>query len=317
MTILIDSHAHLDMQQFDDDRDEVINRALDSGVKLIINVGATLDGSRRSAKLASNYGPIYASVGVHPHDADTMTAETISELKELVKNEKVIAIGETGLDYYREHSGKESQKKAFLEHLKIAGENGLPIIIHSRDAKEDTLFILKNATPPLRGVLHCFSGDLEMARAAMELGLYISFAGPITYPNAENLREVMREIPIERLLVETDCPYLAPQKKRGKRNEPALVRHMADKICEIKEIPLARLSSQIQKNIKDLFKLEVEKRKNIFTYKIRNSLYINLTNRCTNECVFCSRKTRPVVKGYDLTLEREPEADELIREIGD
>ncbi|HIC92753.1 MAG TPA: TatD family deoxyribonuclease, partial [Anaerolineae bacterium] len=209
---LTDTHAHLDFPQFDGDREEVIERALAAGVRRIINVGADLASSRRAVALAEAHPPIYAAVGVHPHDAKTLTDEALAELLGLARHPKVVAIGEIGLDFYRDLSPREAQRQAFERQLALARELGLPVIVHDRNAHAEVMDVLRRRG--LRGVLHCFSGDLEMARQAIEMGFYISVAGPATFKNAKRLPEIVRQLPLERLLIETDCPYLAPHPHR-------------------------------------------------------------------------------------------------------
>src|SRR3990172_6205251 len=233
--MLIDTHAHLGMREYNDDCDDVIRRAREAGVEYIITIGTTVESSRDAVVLADKHDFIYAAVGIHPHETKDILHPAYELLRHLAKHKKVVAYGEVGLDYYYEHSGRAIQQRKFRDMLREARELGLPVIVHDRDAHEDTLRILSEEWPPeLGGVMHCFSGDLEMANKVIEMGLSISVAGPVTFPKAESLREVVRQIPIEHLLIETDSPYLAPQAVRGKRNEPAYVRHTAAAIAGIK-----------------------------------------------------------------------------------
>jgi len=251
---LTDTHAHLDFPQFDGDREEVIERALAAGVRRIINVGADLASSRRAVALAEAHPPIYAAVGVHPHDAKTLTDEALAELLGLARHPKVVAIGEIGLDFYRDLSPREAQRQAFERQLALARELGLPVIVHDRNAHAEVMDVLRRRG--LRGVLHCFSGDLEMARQAIEMGFYISVAGPATFKNAKRLPEIVRQLPLERLLIETDCPYLAPHPHRGRRNEPAYVRLVAEAVADIKGLPLEEVARVTTANARALFGLE-------------------------------------------------------------
>ena len=251
---LTDTHAHLDFPQFDDDREEVIARALAAGVGIIINVGTDLASSRRAVTLAEAYPQIYAAVGVHPHDAKTLTDEALAELGELARHPKVVAIGEIGLDFYRDLSPRNVQREAFERQLALAQELGKPVIIHDREAHAEVMAILRR-WPGLRGVLHCFSGDLDMAHEAIEMGFYISVAGPVTFKNARRLPEIVRQLPLERLLIETDCPYLAPHPYRGRRNEPAYVRLVAQKVAELKGMSLERVARVTTANARQLFGL--------------------------------------------------------------
>ncbi len=315
---LIDTHAHLEMPQFDGDRDEVIKKAVDSGISLIIDVGSDLSGSRTALELAHRYDFIYASAGIHPHEVKGVTIETYKEIRKLLSDPKVIAIGEIGLDYYKDYSPRDIQQREFINQIRIAKEFKKPVIVHSRDAREDTLEILKDEkVSEIGGIMHCFSGDEEMARRCMDMGFYISFAGPVTYPNADKLRKVIKSIPTNRLLTETDCPYLAPQQMRGKRNEPANVRYVAEKIAEAKGLNFEDIERTIELNVYNLFRIGRPDKTGRITYKIRNSLYLNITNRCTNECFFCTRISDPWVQGYNLRLEGEPSAEDIIKEIGD
>jgi len=315
---LIDTHAHLEMPQFDGDRDEVIKRTVESGISLIIDVGSDLSGSRTALELARRYDFIYASAGIHPHEVKGVTIETYKEVRKLLSDPKVVAVGEIGLDYYKDYSPRDIQQREFINQIRIAKEFKKPVIVHSRDAREDTLKILKDEkVSEIGGIMHCFSGDEEMARMCMDMGFYISFAGPVTYPNADKLRKVVKSIPTNRLLTETDCPYLAPQQMRGKRNEPAYVRYVAEKIAEVKGLSLEDIERIIELNVYNLFRIGRPDKMGRRTYKIRNSLYLNITNRCTNECFFCTRISDPWVQGYNLRLEGEPSAEDIIKEIGD
>src|SRR5690625_4152955 len=219
--MLIDSHVHLDDKRFDKDRHELIQSLKDNGVELVINIGADLRSSINSVRLAEKYENIYATVGVQTHTTKDVDTETIKKLKELTKEKKVVAIGEIGLDFYYDNSPRELQRKWFKEQLKLAKEVDLPVVIHSRDAAQETFDILKEAQDgKLEGVMHCYSGSLEMAKEYIKLGFYISIAGPVTFKNARVVREVAKGIPLDKLLIETDCPYLTPAPHRGKRNQP-------------------------------------------------------------------------------------------------
>lgn len=256
---LIDTHAHLDSPKFDGDRAQVIARARQAGIARIINVGADLPSSHQAAALAHDYPDIYASVGVHPHDAKSMDNQVLAEIAALADKAKVVAIGEIGLDYHYDFSPRPAQRQAFSQQLALARQLHLPIIVHDREAHADTLAMLREwaagiAAPA--GVLHCFSGDVQMAQAVIELGLYLGVDGPVTYKNARQTIEVVRHVPLERLLIETDCPYLTPHPYRGKRNEPAYVRHVAERIAELRDEPLEWVADVTTKNARRLFGLE-------------------------------------------------------------
>lgn len=255
--MIIDTHAHLDVNRFDKDRDKVLQRAEQNGVKLIINVGFDGHSSQKAVKLAERYDMIYAAVGIHPHDAKKADDETYEMFYNFASHPKVVALGEMGLDYYRNLSPKKLQQEVFRTQISLAKEVDLPIIIHDRDAHGDTLKIMKEEkVSRVGGVLHCFSGSSEMALQCIEMGFYISFAGPVTYPNARRLRKVVEDVPMERMLIETDCPWLSPQPMRGKRNEPAYVKHVAEKISEIKGVSVEKVVDITTKNAKELFRLE-------------------------------------------------------------
>ena len=253
---IIDSHAHLQFDQYGADLDEVLARATEAGVEKIITVGTDLDSSRAAVKLAARYPQIYATVGVHPHDATTLTPDVVRELKELAQQPKVVAIGETGLDYYYGHSPRDAQVESFRQQLRLAQETNLPVIVHSRDAKEETLQCLQETTPVRKGVLHCFTGDLDMAQRAIALGLYISFSGILTFHNAGSLRDVAASIELGRLLIETDCPFLAPTPYRGTRNEPAYVTRVAEQVhAAIPAVTLEQVRQSTRQNTMELFRL--------------------------------------------------------------
>lgn len=285
----------------------------------MLTVGCDLESSQRSIDLANRYPQIFASVGIHPHDAQTADTDALRTLLRLAKSsDKVVAIGEIGLDYYRDRSPREIQKKAFAEQIRLARELKLPLIIHDRDAHEDILHILREENAAeVGGVLHCFSGDLDMARQCVELGFYISFPGTITYSNNEALRDVARGLPIDVMLVETDCPYLAPQKWRGKRNEPAYVRATAEYLAELKGLTLEDVARITSLNCHRLFGIGQADQSSRIAYTIRNSLYLNITNRCTNACTFCAKFKDFTVKGHQLCLQSEPELEEVLAAIGD
>ncbi|HSR34189.1 MAG TPA: TatD family hydrolase [Anaerolineae bacterium] len=260
---LVDTHAHLDFAKFDADRPAVIERAKAAGVTTIINVGADLASSQRAVELAEQYDVVYAAVGVHPHDALKLDGAALGELRELAKQPKVVALGEIGLDFYRDLSPRDVQRRAFQAQLAWAAKLGRPVIVHDRDAHDEIMEILDDwaaalSNSPLAGrlgVLHTFSGDLSMAERAMDLGFYISISGPVTYKNARELPEIVQALPLERLLVETDCPFLTPHPYRGKRNEPAYVRLVAERIAELRGMSFDALALATTANARRLFEL--------------------------------------------------------------
>jgi TatD DNase family protein len=260
---LVDTHAHLDFRQFDPDRQAVIERARAAGVAAIVNVGTDLDSSRRAVQLAGEYDMIHAAVGMHPHDAKKLDGSALAELRELARQPKVVAVGEIGLDFYRDRSPRDTQRRAFRAQLAWAAKLGKPVVIHDRDAHDEIMEILADwatglADSPLAnrvGVLHTFSGNLSMAERAMAMGFYISISGPVTYKNARQLPQIVRALPLDRLLVETDCPFLTPHPYRGKRNEPAYVRLVAEQIATLKGIPFDDLTKTTTANARRLFDL--------------------------------------------------------------
>ncbi len=316
--MLIDTHAHLEMREFNDDRDEVIQRAREAGVEYIVTIGTTVESSRDAVMLADKYDFIHAAVGIHPHEVKDILHPAYDILRHFAQHKKVVAYGEIGLDYHYEHSPRADQKRKFRDMLREARKLELPVIVHDREAHEDTLQILSEEwSSELGGVLHCFSGDLPMAARLIELGFSLSIAGPITFPKAGALRDVVRQIPIEHLLIETDSPYLAPTPMRGKRNEPAFVRHTAEALAKLKGLSFDDVARITSFNAMQLFGIGVMPEKGQIAYPIRNSLYLNITNRCSAACSFCVRYQTDFVKGHNLRLAEEPSADALIKEIGD
>lgn len=253
---LVDSHAHLDARCFDGDRREVLARAATAGVAWIINAGADIASSFAGVALAERYPCIYAAAGVHPHNATKLTEETLAALAKLAHHPKVVAIGEIGLDFYRDLSPRPQQRAAFRQQLDLARRVCKPVIVHSRDAHTETMEILTNwaaGSGHPGAVLHCFSGDLAVAEQAVALGFFIGVAGPVTFQNARQLPETVRRLPLDRLLVETDCPYLSPYPYRGQRNEPAYVRLVAERIAEIKGLDLSEIAAATTVNAQRLF----------------------------------------------------------------
>jgi len=321
---LVDTHCHLDFPEFDKDRQEVIDRAQAAGIVSIINVASTLEGSRNSVALSENYDCVYASVGIHPHDAKELSEPALAEIKNLAKNKKVVAIGEVGLDYYRNLSPSDLQQTAFRKFIRLAQETGLPLIIHCREAREDFLKILKEETlPPVKGVVHCFPDDRQLLENVLRLGMYVSFTCNLTFKNASKLREMVKDlVPMDRILVETDAPYLAPEGLRGKRNEPSYMVKVVEEIAKLKGISIEDVARVTTLNCAGLFGigLPASGEKAVLpaiVYSIRNSLYVNLTNRCTDNCVFCVTKSTDFVMGHNLRLETEPTAAEVIAAVGD
>lgn len=255
--MLIDSHAHLEMEEFRNDLDEVIQRAKSSGVEYIFTVGTERRDWAKTIEIAKTYSCVYALLGIHPHNAKDIDNETYPLLRSLCKNEKVRALGEIGLDFYRNLSPREIQLKRFREQIELAKELNLPIVIHDRDAHEETIEILRDKKADLcGGIIHCFSGDYEMAKECMDMGFYISIPGSITFKNAEVFRETVKKIPLESILIETDAPFLTPEPFRGKRNEPAFVKYTARKIAELKNVSLEDVSEITSNNALRIYGLK-------------------------------------------------------------
>ena len=252
---IFDTHAHYDSDSFDEDRENVIKELKENGVIGVLNCGSDLYGLRKSVELAKEFDMFYAAVGIHPENADEFNEDVVKEIKEFVKNEKVKAIGEIGLDHYwEENPPREVQKEVFRAQMKLADELNLPVVIHDRDAHKDTLEIMKEF-PHVIGVVHCFSGSVEFAKECIKLGYYIGFTGVLTFKNAKKLVDVCREIPAERMLVETDCPFMAPVPFRGKRNKSDYIEYIIDKMSEIRGISGEEMNEILLNNKKRLFKI--------------------------------------------------------------
>ena len=314
--VLIDSHAHIYYRDFTGDFEEMLQRAEDAGVSAILVVGTDIESSRESVELAEKYPQLYAAVGIHPHDAGRVTDACYDVIRALaVSSRKVVAIGEIGLDFYRDRSPRDLQEIVFRRFLRMAAELDKPVIIHDRDAHERVMAIMREETVR-KGVLHCFSGDAAMALEAAALGFHISIPGTITYPGNQSLRDVVRAVSIDQMLVETDCPYLTPVPHRGKRNEPAYVRLAAEKVAEVKGLTLEDVARITTKNAGDLFGINLWDQSTKIAYRIRNSLYLNITNRCSNRCTFCPKFDDFTVKGHNLMLNSEPSFEEVMAAIG-
>jgi len=253
--MLVDTHAHLQWASFDKDREKVMSRARKAGVEHIVNIGFDLEGSRKAVELAKKYNGLYATLGIHPHNADQLNQNALDELRKLSENPKVVAIGEIGLDYYRNLSPRETQKKAFEAQLLLAEELKLPVVIHNREAHIDTLKMVSKFEGKIGGIMHCFSGDREVAERCVKSDFYISFAGPVTFPNSHELRRIAKWTGLDKILLETDSPWLAPQNKRGRRNEPAFLLFIAEKIAELKGISVDELAEATTENAREIFQL--------------------------------------------------------------
>jgi len=314
---MIDTHCHLDLLK-KEDLEETLK---DEGLEYLITVGYDRKTIKNAIRLSEEKDHVFCAIGFHPHEADKVKEEDFEWLKELAtKYPKVKALGEMGLDFYKDYSDRKKQEEVFRRQIAIARELGLPIVVHSRDAEEETIRILREEKAyEVGGVMHCFTGSYEFMKACVDLGFYISYSGIITYPNAQALREVVKKTPTYRLLIETDAPFLAPQPVRGKPNKPPYIRHTAEILAQL--IPnssfedVERMTSE---NAKLLFNL-INGKKETITYVINNKLYINLTNKCNLHCAFCQRERERnfMVKGYWVWVSRDPSVEEVIREIGD
>lgn len=249
--MLIDSHAHLIDEMYKEDLQEVINRCQENGIEIVVNIGYSEETSKQAIELANKYDWMYAVIGLHPDECNAKA--DVEFLKDLARNSKVVAIGEIGLDYHYDETNKENQAKYFIEQIKLANELNLPVVIHSRDADMDMLKILKENKIQTKFVMHCFSSSVEVAKEILKLGGYISLAGTVTFKNAKNLLEVAKIVPEDKLLVETDCPYLTPEPNRGKRNEPSNVLYTAKKIAEIRGESFEKIAKITTKNAKEFY----------------------------------------------------------------
>lgn len=251
--MIFDSHAHYDSRQFDEDRDALLSSMQENGIGTIVNSGADWDSVTEVVELAQKYPFVYAAVGMHPDEVGELNEERFQFMKEQCRKEKVVAVGEIGLDYYWDTESHEVQKKWFVRQLELARELDLPIIIHSRDAAEDTMQIMKEHAQGLRGVIHCFSSSKELAKEYVKMGFYIGIGGVVTFKNGKKLKEIAQEIPLNRILLETDCPYLAPVPYRGQRNSSLYIPHIAQEIANLRGISYEEVVAQTEQNGKELF----------------------------------------------------------------
>lgn len=251
--MLFDTHAHLDDEKFDEDREGLIGILKAMGVTNVTNVGASMKSSMNSINLAEKYDFIYATVGVHPHYAKDMTDDDLIQLAKWTNHKKVVAIGEIGLDYYYNHSPKEVQQEWFRRQLELAERLDIPVCIHDRDAHKDCIDIISEYN--VKGIFHCFSGSMEMAKQVVKMGFYLSFGGPLTYKNAVKTVEAAEYAPMDRILIETDCPYLSPDGHRGERNNPSYIRITAQKLADIKGVSLEEIAEITTENAKKVYRI--------------------------------------------------------------
>lgn len=317
--MITDTHAHLFYPDYNGDIDEVIERAREKGIGAIIVPATNLASCEQVVRLCEKYEMIYGAVGIHPHDTSEWDESYLINIEEFAKNRKIVAIGEIGLDYYYDFSPKEKQMAAFNAQLALAADLSLPAIVHNRLSDDDVLNIISGyCGKGLKVHLHCFNASLDHAVKYISMGHYISFTGNITFKKADDLREIARNISLDNLLLETDSPFMTPVPFRGKRNEPANVTIIADKLAEIKGISVEEILERTSYNVFKLYGIGSHTGSKL-TYRLYDALYINITNRCNANCIFCSRKDDPVIKDYDLGMKKseEPGAAEYIKEIGD
>ncbi|MBF0164759.1 MAG: YchF/TatD family DNA exonuclease [Magnetococcales bacterium] len=319
-----DSHAHLNFPDFRDDLPEVLHRARGAGVAWINAIATRLSEVGPILELIGDDPDLYTSVGIHPHHVAEVPECSVEAILAHCHHPKVVAIGETGFDLHYEFSPRAQQEMVFRNHIRAAREMGLPLVIHTREAEEETRRVMEEeSAATCGGVIHCFTGSAQMARWALDQGFHLSFSGILTFKAARALQEVARTLPLERLLIETDAPYLAPIPHRGKRNEPAYVVRVAEFLAQLLDRPLEEVARVTTDNYLRLFRIPREEPRapradEKLTYVIGNGLYINLTKACTLHCQFCPKwEGQTVVKGHDLTLRRQPDAQRVIAAMGD
>jgi TatD DNase family protein len=328
----IDSHAHIFFENYKSDIDDVLNRARAAGVEAIIVPGTTLETSEEAVALAQKYDDVYATVGIHPHEASKVTPAILERIEQLSTSPKVVAIGEIGLDYHYDFAPRDVQGEVFRQQIETAVRRNLPIVVHTRESLEDALGTVEEAVtnypswranqenvhtryPALRGVFHCFPGGAEDVWKLLDLGFLVSYPGIVTFKNSPSI-ETLKKTGFDHILLETDSPYMSPVPLRGKRNEPANVVLISRKIAEVFGVSEEDVARTARFNTKRLFNIGPVDEPQI-VYKLRNSLYLNITIRCNADCVFCDRKGDAIVKGHNLKIETEPSAEEVIRAIGD
>lgn len=253
--MIFETHAHYDDEQFDQDRDEILRSMAAGGIGTIVNVSASYDSCRRVVDMVQAYPFMYVAVGVHPDEVGALNEERLEEMRKLCEDPKVVAIGEIGLDYYWDKEAREEQRRWFVRQLELARKLGLPVLIHSREAAADTMEVMKGYGKGLKGVIHCYSYSAEMAKEYVKMGYYIGVGGVVTFKNARKLKETVEEIPLTSIVLETDCPYLAPVPYRGKRNSSLYLPYVAEEIAALKQVSFEEVVSQTERNAKDLYGL--------------------------------------------------------------
>ena len=330
--MLIDSHAHLNSEEYSTDLEEVFNRAKGAGVETIIVPGTTVETSLEAIALSEEYPSVYACVGIHPHDASKGSSDALEKIERMAGHKKVVAVGEIGLDYHYDFSPRDIQCEVFKKQIQIAIRRNLPIVVHTRESQDETITTVDEAVkanpgwrvvessvhtrlPARRGVFHCFPGGPEEANRLMELGFSVSYSGIVTFKNSPVI-ETLRSIGYDHILLETDSPYLAPVPLRGKRNEPANVVLIAQKIAEVFGDSVEDVARAARFNTKKLFSIGPFDPPRI-AYRLKNSLYLNITIRCNADCIFCDRKGEAIVKGHNLKIDKEPSVKDVLDAIGD
>ncbi|WP_130469869.1 TatD family hydrolase [Candidatus Magnetaquicoccus inordinatus] len=329
-SLFADSHAHLDFPDFAADQEAVLQRAHAAGVNWITTISTRLTTVANLLAICDRYNNVAASVGIHPHYAAEEPESSVEAIVAAGNHPHIIAVGETGLDYHYLYSPAEQQEQVFRNHIQAAKILDLPLIIHTREAEADTRRIVESEGLPAKGgVLHCFTGSLEMAEWAIQQGLHISFSGVLTFKSGDALRQIAQQLPLDRLLIETDAPYLAPMPHRGKRNEPAMVVRIAETLAHLHGLPLQQVASITTQNYLRLFRPDelakilspapavMAPQPPTLAYAIGSGLYLNISKGCTLRCHFCPKWVAPVVHQYDLTLPRNPTAEEILQAMGD
>ena len=321
MISFADSHAHLNDADFEEDLDAVLQRAGEHHVDYINLIATRLTEVNGLVKICQSHPGLHASAGVHPHYAGSAQAVSVAEIVAACDDAKVVAVGETGLDFHYDFSSRETQESVFRNHVRAANAVNLPLVVHTREAEEATRRVLEEeGAAACGGVLHCFTGSAELARWGVEAGFFISFSGILTFRNAEPLRRIAAEVPLDRILIETDAPYLAPVPHRGHRNEPAYVVRVAETLAGLRGVSVEEVARLTTDNFLRLFRLPPlgkTPRHLTLAYSIGTGLYLNISRGCTLHCAFCPKWTAPVVHEYDLTLDRNPTAGEILEAMGD
>lgn len=319
--MFIDSHAHVDFSSYKAEEIEgVVQRALEAGVENIVHIGSGegLESMEKTPELLDRFDCLYGSIGVHPHDAKLVNDEVIEQARHLAAHPKVVAIGEVGLDFHYMNSPREAQMEALRKFIRLAKELKKPIIIHDRDSHEELLTILKEEEArEVGGVFHCFSGDYAFGKKVIDENFLVSFTGIVTFKKALETQDAAKRLPLEKMMIETDSPFLTPVPFRGKRNEPAFVSYVAAKIAELKGLAVEDVARVTTLNAHRLFGFGEQRPASSIVYKIRNSLYLNITNRCTLACVFCPKFVDWEVKGHYLRIPEEPDFEDIKAALGD